>query len=413
MSTGDPPLIDRYERIRRTTVDLTATLTAEDCQAQSMEAASPVKWHLAHTTWFFDAFVLGKAGRTEHHLFNSYYESLGAHVARDRRGLLTRPSLDDVLAYRRRIDEELLQLLGRTDPGLSDDQSALVDLGLHHEQQHQELLLTDVKHLFFSNPLGPVYLPGEPPESHRDPTALRLLPYPGGLVDIGQGDEASFAFDNERPRHRRFLEPFKLGSRLVTCGEFLRFIEEDGYRRPELWLSDGWAEVLCQGWTSPLYWSRASEGWSVFTLFGTRALDLDEPVCHVSYYEADAFARWAGARLPDEEEWEVVARHCAAEGNMVGRGGYHPRAISPGSTSELPLQMFGDVWEWTRSAYAPYPGYRPPAGPLGEYNSKFMCNQFVLRGGSCATPATHIRPTYRNYFPPSARWQFTGIRLAE
>jgi ergothioneine biosynthesis protein EgtB len=412
MSTGDLPLLDRYERVRRATVDLSAALTPEDCQAQSMEPASPVKWHLAHTTWFFDTFVLGRAGSSEQRLFNSYYETLGEHIARDRRGLLTRPSLDDVLAYRRRVDEEIVQLLGRRD-GASQDKCALVELGLHHEQQHQELILTDVKHLFFSNPLGPAYLPEGAPEPRRHRTALRLLSYPGGLVDIGQGDEAAFAFDNERPRHRRFLEPFKLGSRLVTCGEFLGFIEEDGYRRPELWLSDGWAEVLHQRWTCPLYWSRSSDGWAVFTLFGSRALDPEEPVCHVSYYEADAFARWAGARLPCEEEWEVVARDCAPEGNMVGSGGYHPRGIRPGSASDLPLQLFGDVWEWTRSAYAPYPGYRAPAGPLGEYNSKFMCNQFVLRGGSCGTPVSHIRATYRNYFPPSARWQFTGIRLAE
>lgn len=413
MSTSAPRLLDWYGRVRRATLDLSATLTPEDCQAQSMDLASPVKWHLAHTTWFFDAFVLGKVGPSEQYLFNSYYETIGEHVLRDRRGLLTRPSLDDVLTYRRRVDGEMLRLLERMDPVPSDARSTLVELGLHHEQQHQELILTDVKHLFFSNPLRPAVLPGRAPERRHGRTAMRMIPYPGGLVDIGHGDAASFAFDNERPKHRRFLEPFKLASRLVTCGEYLRFIEDGGYRRPELWLSDGWTEVLREGWHCPLYWFRESTGWTVFTLFGSRALDLDEPVCHVGYYEADAFARWAGARLPGEDEWETVARDCPPGGNMAESGSWHPRGPGPGSPADLPLQMFGDVWEWTRSAYTPYPGYRPPAGPLGEYNSKFMCNQFVLRGGSCATPATHIRPTYRNFFPPSARWQFTGIRLAE
>jgi ergothioneine biosynthesis protein EgtB len=403
---GNTTLLTRYERVRRATLDLAAPLSAEDCQAQSMLEASPVKWHLAHTTWFFDTFVLGRAGRAERLLFNSYYDSFGERIARDRRGLLTRPSLQDVLRYRERVDEEVSALLDREGP------SSLAELGLQHEQQHQELILTDVKHLFFANPLRPEYLSPADDEESPVATPARMLPFEGGLTFIGHDDDAEFSFDNERPRHRRFVEPFDLASRPVTCGEFLRFMEDDGYRRPELWLSDGWEAVQREGWKAPLYWVRDPEAWRIFTLSGMRRLDPDEPVCHVSYYEAEAFARWAGARLPAEDEWEVAARSCPREGNLAESKRYHPRPAPAPVDGGPPVQMFGDVWEWTRSAYGPYPGYRAPSGALGEYNAKFMSNQVVLRGGSCATPASHVRATYRNFFPPHSRWQFTGVRLA-
>ena len=401
---ADTTLPARYRQLRRATVELAAPLSPEDCQAQSMREASPVKWHLAHTTWFFETFVLKRTGPAERLLFNSYYESLGERIPRDHRGLMTRPSLQEVLRYRARVDDEVSALLER-----NDEASLLVELGLQHEQQHQELLLTDVKHLFFANPLRPGYAARPDDAEPPTPAAARMISFAGGLTSIGHGNDAEFAFDNERPPHRRFVEPFELGSRPVTCGEFLRFIEDHGYRRPEVWLSDGWDAVQREAWEAPLYWVRDPEGWTMFTLSGMRPLDPEEPVCHVSYYEADAFARWAGARLPDEEEWEVAARERPVEGNLAETRRFHPRRAASG---DGPAQLFGDVWEWTRSAYGPYPGYRPPAGALGEYNAKFMCNQIVLRGGSCATPASHLRATYRNFFPPHSRWQFSGIRLA-
>ncbi|HEX7896316.1 MAG TPA: ergothioneine biosynthesis protein EgtB [Planctomycetota bacterium] len=384
----------RFETIRDATLRLAAPLSADDCQAQSHPDASPVKWHLAHTTWFFETFVLGRRGGLNGALFNSYYASLGEPLPRASRALLTRPSLDDVLRYRREIDREVCRT--------PDVDAALVELGLQHEQQHQELILTDLKHLLWMNPARPAYVKRAAEARDVDASPAAWMEFPGGLVEIG-ADGSGFAFDHERPRHRRFLEPFALASRPVTCGEYLEFMRDGGYTRPELWLSDGWDAVRREGWTSPLYW----EDGRLFTLAGPRPLDPLEPVCHVSAYEADAYARWAGARLPGEDEWEVAAERARLpRGTFLESGRLHP---APGPAARL----LGDVWEWTRSAYGPYPGYRAPDGELGEYNGKFMSGRLVLRGGSCATPESHVSATYRNYFPPDTRWQFTGIRLAK
>jgi ergothioneine biosynthesis protein EgtB len=402
-------LAERYRQVRCATERLCEPLSAEDCQVQSMDDASPTKWHLAHTSWFFETFVLERsvAGYRPFHpdfrvLFNSYYQSVGPQHPRPRRGLLTRPRLEEVFAYRTHVDTQILALI---EAGSAVD-ADVVELGLQHEQQHQELILTDVKHLLSCNPLRPAY------RDHPAPPAAAAAPprwqaFDEGLQWIGY-DGRGFAFDNEQPRHRVFLEAFELATRPVTCGEFLAFIDDGGYERPELWLSDGWNAVRARGWHAPLYWERGDGAWQVMTLSGWCGVRVDEPVCHVSLYEADAFARWAGARLPREAEWEVAAGDVVIDGNFVEDGRLHPM---PAATEGL-TQLFGDVWEWTQSAYAPYPGYRPPAGAFGEYNGKFMCNQLVLRGGSCVTPRDHVRATYRNFFPPDARWQFSGIRLA-
>ena len=407
-------LAGRYRAVRAETERLRAPLSAEDCQAQSMPDASPAKWHLAHTTWFFETFVL-EAGRSGYRafapafrvLFNSYYQGVGAQHPRAQRGLLTRPSLDQVLAYRAHVDAQLLDWLAADDASVSA-LAPVVEIGLHHEQQHQELLLTDAKHLLGGNPLAPAYAP-RPAAPPTPPPARTWCAVDGGERPIGAGADG-FAFDNERPRHRVLVEPFALASHLVTNAEYAQFVADDGYRRPELWLADGWAAVQARGWMAPLYWQRRDDAWLEFTLGGLQALDPHAPVCHVSLYEADAFATWAGARLPTEQEWELAAADRPRRGNLLDSGHLHPVAAAGGG--EALAQLFGDVWEWTRSAYAPYPGFRPLAGTLGEYNGKFMCNQLVLRGGSCATPADHIRATYRNFFPPDARWQFSGIRLA-
>ncbi|HZV00579.1 MAG TPA: ergothioneine biosynthesis protein EgtB [Planctomycetota bacterium] len=395
-----------YRKIRATTERLCEPLATEDYVVQSMPDASPVKWHLAHTTWFFERLVLRRVWpelapfhETYDFLFNSYYETLGPRQARAARGLLARPTVAEVAAYRRTIDERILDLLEHP---VQDEVARTLELGIHHEQQHQELLLTDLKHAFSLNPLAPVYRASEPaPATGLAP--LAWFRHEGGLVSVGHAGEG-FAFDNERPRHKTFLVPFELADRLVTVGELARFIEDGGYRRPELWLSDGWATCQERGWRAPLYWEERDGRFDAFTLAGVRALDPAEPVCHVSYYEADAFARWAGARLPREHEWEAIAAPLPVEGNLLESGALHPR---PGRS-----QLFGDCWEWTQSPYVAYPGFVPPAGALGEYNAKFMCNQIVLRGGSCVTPRSHIRASYRNFFPPDARWQFSGIRLA-
>ncbi len=408
-------LTELYEHVRDATERLCAPLSPEDAAAQSMPDASPAKWHLAHTTWFFETFVLEPAfsGYSAFHpayriLFNSYYNSVGEQHPRPRRGLLTRPGLEEVLAYRRHVDAHLTELLGK--PGAVDDRLApVIEVGLHHEQQHQELILTDVKHLLAQNPLHPAYCELDPAVARGDASPLRWHAAPGGEIAIGS-EASGFAFDNERPRHRVLLQPFELASRLVTNGEYREFIADQGYQRPELWLSDGWATVEDRGWRAPLYWERRDDGWEIQTLTGSRRLDLSEPVCHVSYYEADAYARWAGARLPSEAEWESVAAQVPIAGNFVEERHFHPVATSDRAPG--PRQLFGDVWEWTASAYGPYPGYRAPVGALGEYNGKFMCNQLVLRGGSCATPRSHVRASYRNFFYPDARWQFSGIRLA-
>jgi ergothioneine biosynthesis protein EgtB len=418
--TGEAtPLTEQYRRVREATVALCATLSAEDFVVQSMPDASPAKWHLAHTSWFFEEFVLQHAASAyEFHdpgfryLFNSYYNAVGPMHTRSSRGLLSRPTVQQVLAYRKRIDERMLALLEK---GLAPGPASVLTLGLHHEQQHQELLLTDIKHLFSCNPLLPAFAP-QSPRSSRAAPPLTYKQFAGGLLEIGHRD-TGFAFDNELPRHRVFLIPFELAIRPATNAEFLEFIRDGGYRDAALWLSDGWATVKSEQWTRPIYWSDSLA--EEFTLNGgLRELDPQAPVCHLSCYEADAFARWAGARLPTEFEWEIAAAEVPRSGNFVESRQWHPvtAAALPtpsGSADALPLlQMFGDVWEWTQSAYAPYPGYRAAAGALGEYNGKFMVNQLVLRGGSCATPGSHIRPTYRNFFNPAARWQFSGVRLA-
>jgi ergothioneine biosynthesis protein EgtB len=404
------PLAVQYRRVRQASLDLVAGLSAEDAVAQSMPQASPAKWHLAHTTWFFEQFVLGidptcRAYAAEWRvLFNSYYESVGPMHARSRRGLLTRPSLEEVLDYRTVLDERMQGLLD----GLDDSTlRARITLGLQHEQQHQELLLTDIKHLFSLNPLHPAFRELRP-AAPSQPLPLGFVAGREGIVEIGASGE-SFAFDCEMPRHRSLLHPHALANRPVSNGEYAEFIRDGGYRTPTLWLSEGWDTVRAQGWTRPLYWSEGLD--SEFGLGGMRALDAHAPVCHISYFEADAFARWAGARLPTEAEWEAAAATDDPRlGNFVESGALHPRAATGGSGLR---QLFGDVWEWTASPFVGYPGYRAAEGALGEYNGKFMCGQFVLRGGSCATPADHMRASYRNFFAPAERWQFMGLRLGQ
>jgi len=403
-------LAARYSRIRRVSLEICEPLQTEDFVVQSMPDASPTKWHLAHTSWFFEQFLLKPllAGYRAFHpdfeyLFNSYYQSVGRMHARPQRGLLTRPTVDEVLRYREHVDEHMQKLL-RARP---DDEKLLAvgTLGVNHEQQHQELMLTDIKHLFSLNPLLPAYRPGAD-EPNDIAAPMHFIPFDGGIREIGASGK-HFCFDNELPRHRTLVEPYALADRLVTNGEYLEFIRDGGYRRPEFWLSDGWSTVVREGWTRPIYWRESLD--SEFTLHGLQPLRITAPVCHVSFYEVDAFARWAGARLPSEAEWELAAESLPVIGNLLNSGALHPIAagVQPGMK-----QMFGDVWEWTASPYSAYPGYHPPPGALGEYNGKFMCNQLVLRGGSCATPADHVRASYRNFFYADARWQFMGVRLA-
>jgi len=401
-----------FAHVRAATEALAAPLSSEDCAIQSMPDASPVKWHLAHTTWFFETFVLAPGGVPAcdpafSYLFNSYYEAVGDRHPRPQRGLLSRPSLDDIRAYRARVDEAVGRLLQR---GADAASLQLVELGLHHEQQHQELILTDVKHLFSRNPLRPAYRKAWPLTPILG-VRRSWIGIAGGVHAIGH-DGCGFAFDNEGPRHRVLLDDFEIASHPVTHGDFLEFIEDGGYRRPELWLSAGWDAVRTHGWQAPGYWECRDGQWHTFTLHGMAPIEVHTPVCHVSFYEAEAFARWAGARLPTEAEWEAAVSATPVEGNFVESGALHPLACREPPPSGALAQAFGDVWEWTRSDYAPYPGYRPAEGAVGEYNGKFMANQYVLRGGSCATPASHVRATYRNFFPPDARWQFSGLRLA-
>lgn len=405
----------RYTRVRSVSQALAAPLSAEDQAIQSMPDASPTKWHLAHTTWFFETFILKRfAGdyspfdEAFHYLFNSYYEAEGPRHPRPKRGLLSHPSLDAVNAYRRHVDEAVDALIGAADDDAWAAIAPLVELGLHHEQQHQELILMDIKHVFSENPLAPSY-GAFPPAMVREAPRLDWTAFDGGLKEIGHAG-AGFAFDNEGPRHKVWLEPFRLASRLVTNADYLEFMADDGYQRADLWLSDGWASVLAEGWEAPLYWRReGGNDWRIFTLAGLQPINPAAPVCHVSYHEADAYARWAGKRLSTEAEWEVAAGSAPASGHFADSGYFHPKpAVSAGLA-----QLFGDVWEWTQSPYTAYPGFRPAPGAVGEYNGKFMCNQFVLRGGSAATPEGHIRATYRNFFPPAARWAFSGLRLAD
>jgi ergothioneine biosynthesis protein EgtB len=412
------PLSRRYAEVRAATRGLAAPLSPEDAAVQSMEDASPAKWHLAHTTWFFEQFVLGvRPGYTPvapewHYLFNSYYNSAGPMHARPRRGLVSRPGLAEVLAYRGEVDARMERAFaaGEFDAG----ELQRIELGLHHEQQHQELLLTDILHAFSCNPLLPAYrahLPAVPRDA--DPGPLEWVRGAEGIVEIGAPGwpgSGSFAFDNESPRHRVLLQPHALANRLVTNAEYRLFVEDGGYGTPALWLSDGWARVQAEDWRAPLYWDAGHE--QAFTLGGLRPLAPHAPVCHLSLYEADAFARWAGARLPTEEEWEHAAAAVAVEGNFVERDVLQP-VPSARNAGGAPEQLFGDAWEWTASAYSPYPGFRPLPGALGEYNGKFMSAQTVLRGGSCASAASHLRASYRNFYPAHARWQFSGLRLAK
>jgi ergothioneine biosynthesis protein EgtB len=410
-------LASSFEEVRSLTERLCAPLAVEDYGLQSMPDASPAKWHLAHTSWFFETFVLAEndaAYRPFHpqfgYLFNSYYNSVGAFWPRAQRGLLSRPTVAEVFRYRGHVDAAVRRLLHDDGACLRRELRERIILGLHHEQQHQELLLTDLKHAFAMNPLRPAYreLPKAEPAT---PAPLHWIAYAAGVRWLGhEGDD--FAYDNETPRHRVFVAPFRLASRLVTNGEYRAFVEGGGYRRAELWLSDGWVTRRAEDWQAPLYWERRDGSWSALTLGGPRPVHDADPVCHVSYYEADAFARWAGARLPTEAEWEMAAADCPLTGSFLEGDRLQPHASFPPAGEDRSGQMFGEAWQWTASPYVAYPGYRPAEGALGEYNGKFMCNQMVLRGGSCATPRSHFRRTYRNFFPPHARWQFTGIRLA-
>jgi ergothioneine biosynthesis protein EgtB len=460
------PLLARFHQVRNFTNALSHGLAPEDCVVQSMPDVSPTKWHLAHTTWFFETFILKKwvtgfrpVNPQYAFLFNSYYNAAGDMHRRDLRGLISRPTVDETQEYRCAIDEEIESLIASADENLLSEIEPLLILGIHHEQQHQELLVTDIKHVLAQNPLHPVFR-ARPPGALADGWAsgpCQFIEFDEAIIDIGH-DGNGFAYDNESPRHRALVLPFSLASRPVTNGEYIAFIEDNGYARPEFWLSLGWMTVNEQRWPAPLYWMKRDGEWWNYTLSGFRPVDPNEPVTHVSYFEADAFANWSGARLPTEFEWERAVANIDIDGNFVeteafhplpslprsaraslpagesggrradvamqpsptGRGGHRPRVTWESgreAVGEAPgqgnlQQMFGDVWEWTRSSYSPYPGYRAAPGALGEYNGKFMCNQYVLRGGSCATSRTHIRRTYRNFFQPEKRWQFTGIRLA-
>jgi ergothioneine biosynthesis protein EgtB len=407
-------LLTRFREVRDFTHELCQPLQPEDCVVQSMPDVSPAKWHLAHTSWFFETFVLKRwlpAYRSEvpeyAYLFNSYYNAAGDMHRRDLRGLISRPTVDETYRFRRTIDESVAELLDSADAETFAAIVPVMTLGLHHEQQHQELLVTDIKHVFAQNPLHPVYV-SKRAESRGDIPAQNFIEFDEAAIEIGH-DASGFSYDNEGPRHRALVLPFALANRPITNAEYIDFIEDDGYSRSEFWLSLGWTTVNEQRWNAPLYWTQRDGAWWNFTLSGFRRVNPDEPVTHISYFEADAFANWAGARLPTEFEWERATNELPIEGNFVDSRNFHP---APAANRPGFQQMFGDVWQWTRSSYSPYPSYHAAPGALGEYNGKFMCNQYVLRGASCASSRTHIRRTYRNFFQPEKRWQFTGIRLA-
>ncbi len=413
-STHPAELADYFQRIRQDSESLCAPLEIEDYGIQTMPEVSPPKWHLAHTSWFFETMLLKPylADYRPYHtiyaeLFNSYYDTIGAYHPRPQRGLLSRPTVKEVYKYRAYIDEHINTLLSQTSHPQWPEIIRRMIIGVNHEQQHQELLLTDIKSIFAYNPLRPVYR--ELPQSQGKGAPMKWITIQGGIQSIGF-DGIGFAYDNEGPQHKVYLNDYSLASRPVTNAEFIEFIGDGGYERPDYWLSDAWKNILQQHWRSPLYWERRDGQWWYMTLAGMQPVDKHAPVCHVSYYEAAAYARWTGARLPTEAEWENAAAKLPIEGNFRDQQLLQPAATASG---EDLTQMFGDVWEWTQSPYTPYPGYRAEAGPLGEYNGKFMSSQMVLRGGSCATPLDHIRPTYRNFFYPAERWQFCGFRLAK
>ena len=404
---------EQFDTVRLLSERSILPLSAEDTCVQSMPDASPAKWHLAHVTWFFETFVLEphEPGFKPFHpayreLFNSYYNSIGEQYPRPDRGMITRPSLAEVIDYRHDVDRRVRDILDGADPSVL----ATIELGLHHEQQHQELLLMDIKHLLSLNPLFPVYRNCPKPDD-KPPTGRHWVACAGGMVTVGH-DDFSFRYDNETPQHKVWLEPFALASRPITNGEYLEFMRAGGYEIPTLWLADGWTTIRNEGWRSPCYWRERDGEWFEFTLTGLGSLDLNAPVCHVSHYEADAFASWVGARLPTEFEWEGACANSTIAGNFLDSGYLHPCQQSDPGDANL-NQIYGDVWEWTRSAYTPYPGFTAPDGAIGEYNGKFMSNQIVLKGGCCVTPNEYVRASYRNFFYPHNRWQFSGIRLAK
>lgn len=426
-ASNEANVLARFRSVRAATLRFTAALSPEDLMVQSCAEASPVKWHLAHTSWFFETFVLAvyapgyKAFHPDFHwLFNSYYTSLGDMPAKNLRSSFSRPPVSEILAYRVHVDAAIAELL-QPKVAAPDEVLQRISLGLEHEQQHLELIATDIKHALFTNPLHPAYAEALPASERTEPMEVSWLSFAAGLTQIGispdPSDPQAFAFDNETPQHTVYLQPFALASSLVTAGEFLEFINDNGYTRAELWLSEGWTTMRAAGWQAPLYWMRATDapsGWAIYTLRGIVPLEeqMNAPVCHLSFFEADAYARWRGCRLPTEFEWEhaCTSRLASNQPNMLEADKLHPVAASSRHGLQ---QMFGDVWEWTASGYTGYPGYRPLPGALGEYNGKFMSSQIILRGGSCVTPTTHIRATYRNFFPPATRWQFSGLRLAK
>lgn len=414
-------ILESYKTVREFSHTLAEPLEIEDYVVQSMPDVSPTKWHLAHTSWFFETFVLSKSNKKYKspnpgyaYLFNSYYVQAGERHYRPKRGLISRPTVEETYSYRNHVDESMIGFMESAGDRLWSKLAPVIEIGIHHEQQHQELILTDIKHVLSENPLRPSYKRTQAKNGSkaRKQNKSKWVDFDGGVYTIGHG-EYGFGYDNEYPLHKIYLEPFALNSHLVTNKEYIEFIEDGGYKTPELWLSEGWATVEENGWEAPFYWEGDYGKWEEFTLSGMRRVDPKEPVSHISYFEADAFARWSGARLPTEAEWEVSAADVSIEGNFADEGKFHPAAPNGNPGNSRLSQMYGDVWEWTSSPYVSYPGFKTLPGALGEYNGKFMCNQMVLRGGSCATSKSHIRKTYRNFFPPSSRWQFMGLRLAK